>query len=394
MKYLLITLLVAATPAFAQEEDTTLMVRDAIGDLNASSVKSGDLPGFIALPGKNVSIGFGGFIKTIGYRDSHKEQKGEVITPAYFNPADREGQFGMSARLSRFLFEAGASSGIGTIRGYFEVDFTTGGFNIRHAYGKWSHNKNEILAGQYWSAFMDLGALAYAEGTGEPAVNGIIFVRQAQLRFTHKFSPQLKAHISLEDPSSTDLRVPAGFGTYTSRPDLIAAITFSGASWGHLQLAGISRRLRADSADSYNSNKSTLGVSIGSHFNIGPKGKLVASATMGDGIGRYQLGLNGIGSYLDDSKLIQPYKCYGYAFLFQQPINAKWRFNLGYGKAGNRETAKTELAFENSTYANANVFIKLAPFLTVGMEYIYGENQFSSGATGKNHRIQFGIQIF
>ena len=205
----------------------SLQVRDAIGDLNSSAVKKGDFPGFILLPGKKTSIGFGGFIRTIVYFDSHKENKSNTITPGFFNPMDNNGQFGISAQLSRFLFDARAKLPQGNLRGYFEVDFTNGGFNIRHAFANWRHGKHEILAGQFWSALMDLSALSYIEGTGEPSISGVIFNRQAQVRYTYYLNAKWKFQASIEDPSSSDALIPAGFKPFTVAPDIIAAIGVS-----------------------------------------------------------------------------------------------------------------------------------------------------------------------
>lgn len=386
--------LFCATALMAQEKDTIPDIRDAIGDLNANSVKKGDFPGAIQLPGKNISIGFGGFIRSTIYYDSHKEQKGEVVAPAYFNPAERKGQFAMSSRLSRFLFDARALTANGNIRGYFEVDFTNGGFNVRHAYGSWTKGKNELLVGQYWSAFMDLGALAYIESTGEPAVSGAIFIRQAQVRYTYKASNKVKLYLSLEDPSSNDVTATTGFGKYTSMPDVVAGFSLWDSKVGHIQLGGIMRRLSIDSANKYNSNATALGVSLGSHLNVGTKGKLVLTGSYGKGLGRYLLGINGTAGYMDNSKKIQLVNSYGAAITYQHLLTDIVRCNIGFGTAGMESKNNSPVTFKNSIYTNASLFFKIAPFFTAGIEYIYGENNFTTNAKGKNHRVQIGIQIF
>ena len=104
---LLFVLVILATSDLFGQADT-VVVRDQIGDLNSKAVRKGDFPGSIQLPGKLTAIGFGGFIKTILYCDSDKETKSDIITPGYFNPNEHSGQFGISASLSRFLFDARA----------------------------------------------------------------------------------------------------------------------------------------------------------------------------------------------------------------------------------------------------------------------------------------------
>jgi hypothetical protein len=67
---------------------------------------------------------------------------------------------------------------------------------------------------------------------------------------------------------------------------------------------------------------------------------------------------------------------------------------LGFGTAGIEDKNKGLVPFKNSIYTNANLFIKITPFFTAGIEYIYGENNFTTGVKGMNHRVQIGVQVF
>lgn len=372
----------------------TIFNRDAIGDLNSSSVRGGAFPGSIQLPGKKTAIGFGGFIKTVSYYDSNKEKKAEVITPGFFDSTDKDGQFGISAKLSRFLFDARASMPEGNLRGYFEVDFTTNSFNIRHAYGSWIRNKSEFLVGQYWSAFMDVNALAYLEGTGEPSISGAIFVRQTQLRYTHKFSDNIKTYLSLEDPSSSDALLPLGFESFTTIPDVIVGISISNKKTGHFQIGGLYRKINIDSLNIYKRNADALSLSFGSHLNIGKKGKMVASGSWGKGIGKYLLGVNGVGGYVNVNKELELLKSYGGFISYQQQLDNKFRFNIAIGTAGFKDLNDSPVQFKNSWYANANLFYQIAPAFVAGIEYIYAESNFKENVNANNNRIQIGIQFF
>ena len=52
-------------PGHAWSDDVNNLSRDAVGDLNAPSVKAGDFPGAIQLPGdEGISLAIGGFVKT------------------------------------------------------------------------------------------------------------------------------------------------------------------------------------------------------------------------------------------------------------------------------------------------------------------------------------------
>jgi hypothetical protein len=393
VKTLLIFLaLLNASYLFAQLD--TVEIRDAIGDLNSSAVKKGKFPGSIQLPDHNTSIGFGGFIKTIVYFDSDKENKSDVITPGYFNPAESKGQFGISAKLSRFLFDARNYSSFGNLRGYFEVDFTNGGFNMRHAYANWKNGKHDILAGLFWSGLMDLPALASIEGTGEPSISGVIFNRQAQLRYTYTISDKWNFHISLEDPSSSDALLPAGFKPFTKAPDVIAAVGVNDPGIGHVQLAGIVRVIQLDSANKYNLSGTATALSFASYLVIGSKGRLILSASYGTGLGKYMLGINGLAGYIDKQQKLALIDTYGGILGYSHKFNEKLRTNLGIGTAGLSNTENTNVTFEKSLYGFANIFYQIMPMFTAGIEYIYAESKYSGGVKAKNNRIQLGIQIF
>jgi hypothetical protein len=380
----------------AQEIKDTIFIRDAIGDLNANNVRKGSFPGSIYLPGTSTSVGFGGFIKTISYIDSDKERKTDVPAAAYLDPTDQDGQFGISARLSRFLFDARATVPKGMVRGYFEVDFTGDLFKIRHAYASFSQNKHELLAGQYWSAFMDLGALAYIEGTGEPAISGAIFTRQPQIRYTYSVNPAVKLYISLEDPSSSDALTNERFETFTSAPDIVAGVSFSKKGKGHFQIGALHRTVVVDSANRYNLSASAFALSYGAHLTIAQKTNLVSSGSYGKGLGKYLLGVNGVAGYMTEQKDLNLLDAYGFLLAIQHRVNEKIRCNAGWGTAGyvDPEESNGRVGFKNSHYLNANVFFSVAPFVTLGAEYIYGSASYVDDVNASNHRFQIAIQIF
>lgn len=379
-----------------QEKKDSVFIRDGIGDLNANSVRKGTFPGSITLPGTNTSVGFGGFIKTISYIDSDKERKTDVPAAAYLDPTDQDGQFGISARLSRFLFDARAMVPKGMVRGYFEVDFTGDVFKLRHAYASYTQNKHELLAGQYWSAFMDLSALAYIEGTGEPAVSGAIFTRQPQIRYTYSLNREVKLYLSLEDPSSSDALTNEQFETFTSFPDIVAGVSFSKKGKGHFQIGALHRTVVVDSANQYNISASAFALSYGAHFTIAQKTTLVNSGSYGKGLGKYLLGVNGVAGYMSQPRNLNLLDAYGFALGVQHQLTEKIRCNAGWGTAGyvDPEQSKGRVGFRNSRYINANIFYSLAPFVTVGAEYIYGRASYVDDVNASNHRFQIAIQIF
>src|SRR6266404_5680177 len=213
-------------PLLAQKGDSMKIFRDrdSYGDLNSDAIKKGQFKGSIELPGLNVSLFIGGFIKATAFYDTKYNQKEEVLLPATFSAKNIDrGQFYIGARSSRFYFDARATTKKGTtVKGYIEMDFRgSTGTTLRHAYLEISDTKNRItLMGQYWSLAMDLSTIP--ESLVEPTMSGAAFARHGQLRHTRPISKASSISISVEDPNNNDFAgVP--FTALKNLPDLVSA---------------------------------------------------------------------------------------------------------------------------------------------------------------------------
>ena len=71
-----------ASAGFAQQRRDTVRARDTtdtrdrVDDLNADAVKGGVFPGSFVIPGTEVSLAIGGFIKAVGFYDSDASDRG------------------------------------------------------------------------------------------------------------------------------------------------------------------------------------------------------------------------------------------------------------------------------------------------------------------------------
>jgi hypothetical protein len=128
-------------PGHVWSDDVNNLSRDAVGDLNAPSVKAGDFPGAIQLPGDGISLAIGGFVVTAAIVDSHAEKMGADFVPATPGSSDNNGSFSIDSTLARLYFDARAPVPHGKVRGYIEYDMNASnngslGVKLRHAYGK------------------------------------------------------------------------------------------------------------------------------------------------------------------------------------------------------------------------------------------------------------------
>ncbi|MFW6339486.1 MAG: hypothetical protein ACOC0Q_01315 [Wenzhouxiangella sp.] len=160
-------------------------------------------------PGTNFS--FGGFVKhdmmysrysagSVGPQSILRDFYVAGVVPVGGDKSTTD--FDTHARETRFFFNVERPED--GLQGYIEMDFTsrTGGDerltnatspSIRHMFLRW----NNLMAGQYWSTFQNVGALPENLDFVGPA-EGTTFVRQAQIRYTN--GPW---QFSLENPETT-----------------------------------------------------------------------------------------------------------------------------------------------------------------------------------------------
>ncbi len=264
----------------------------------------------------------------------------------------------------------------------------TYGATLRHAYMYWNH----WLAGQTWSNFMDPAALPEAADFIGPT-DGVVFVRQAQLRYTNGgFS------IALENPETTlYTRSVAGVVSTASSdrgalPDLTVRYGWKG-DWGSFGVAGVVGQQKVDNrATGADASKASGGLTLGGKWVASDSDSLFYQLTGGEGIGRYiGLGITQNAVYdaadrdLDTVGVVAGYVGWRHAF------SPKLRTNLIYARSDyDNDTARTGLAVTKSVQSiRGNVFYSPLPKVDIGAELMYGKREIESGATGDITRLQF-----
>ena len=259
----------------------------------------------------------------------------------------------------------------------------TYGTTVRHAYMYW----NNWLAGQTWSNFMDAGLMPEAADFVGPT-DGVLFVRQAQIRYTNGgFS------VALENPETTLVN-----GTSSDRgtlPDLTARYNWKG-DWGHFGVAGIVRQLKVDRSVGgvdYDDDSFAGGVTVGGRWVMSPRNALHYQLTGGEGIARYVgLGITGDAT-LDaaDGSLDSTGVLAGFVG-WRHNINERLRTNLIYARSdydNATATAAGGLVTRNVQSIRGNVFYTPMPKVDVGAELMYGVREIEDGRKGDISRVQF-----
>jgi len=346
------------------------------------------------------------------------------------------GQASVSVKQSRFGVKGTVPTGDSypPINFKFEFDmFGTGvdagqtTFRLRHAYGEWG----QILAGKTHSLFMDIDVFPdVIDYWGPP---GMVFNRDAQLRWTPYRTSNATFAISLEQPSNDadpgNIRLIEEYANATVRgnetiPDLAAQYRMDG-SWGHFQVAGLLRRVGYE----YNVNPALTptawfkgsqtgwGIDVSAAINTIDKDRLLLSVVYGDGIATY---MNDGGMDLAPTATLNPLSptpslsaeavpLLGVVAYYGHYWTPKLESSIGYSftqvsntnfQAGN--------AFRKGEYASGNLIMYPTDKVMFGVEVMWGKREDNTnnpgdlpgyGATGNDWRFQlsakynFGIKL-
>lgn len=218
------------------------------------------------------TITFGGYIKVDArYVDGDVAYK-DFWTGGGVALSDSKSQFRMNANETRFSTKYVHDD----VTGYIELDFLGGGGNqiisnsahprLRHAFIKYKN----ILAGQTWSTFMNPSALAETADFAGATV-GVVFIRQAQLRYTID-----NFQISIENPETW-----GGDPTSDNIPDVVVRYNLKG-DWGSASISALGRSLHTVAGDS----ETAFGASIAGRLKTIGKDDLRFQFHKGE-LGRY-----------------------------------------------------------------------------------------------------------
>lgn len=383
--------LVAAQDAPAPEAPAEPVANEEIARLDASKA---DRPA-----GSGTHFQFTGFVKhdMMMSRYSGGSVPANGLLRDFYVPglvpvggASSTSDFDSHIRESRLVFNVTRPEQ--NLQAYFEMDFSagTGGDerltnatspNIRQAFVRW----NNIMAGQAWTTFFNVGALPENLDFVGPA-EGTIFVRQAQVRYS-----QGPWQFAIENPETTVTPFGGGGRIVTDTanlPDVVARYNHN-ADWGQFTVAALGRQLGITGAGGTD-REMAFGLSLSGKVDMG-RNDFRWMLSGGPGIGRY-LGLNTTNdAVLNASGQLDAIDAYGGFVSYRHHWNDQWRsnFTLSAFRADN-DTDLTGFGVTKAAHsAHVNLIYQATPQLRFGMEYIYGHREIESGAKGNMNRLQF-----
>ena len=382
----------------ARVAELEALVRQMTGKQSASSVATKPIQGATAA---KSSYKFGGYIKLDGMLSDYS---GGDLAPAslgtqFYVPATipvggspGEGpDLDMQARETRINFKSDHVLASGDkLSTFIEMDFFLGSggnervsnsYNprMRHAFLKY----NNWLAGQTWSTFQDVGALAENLDFIGPS-EGTTFVRQAQVRYTSG-----AWEFAIENPETTI--TPFGGGTRIvsddgSIPDLVARYTAK-LDNGYIKAAGLVRQLDYKTA-AFDDSETAYGLSLSGKHMFG-EDDIRWMATVGSGTGRY-LGLNtSNGAVLDANGNLKAIDQWGGFVSYRHFWDAQWRSNFTLSYLSNdNDQALTGIGVTKDVYSvHANLLFQPVEKMTVGGEIMFAERTLESDLSGDMTRL-------
>ena len=325
-----------------------------------------------------------------------------------------EGQFGsdgqamLSIKQSRFGVRGSAPTGGDTLQFQFEFDLYGTGVDagqttmrVRHVYGQWGN----WLAGQTNTLFMDIDIFPNVIDYWGP--NGMAFVRTPQIRWTPVHSGDNTFAVAIEKPGN-DIdpgqfrEVDPSLGNFQANnefPDITAQYKLN-QSWGHLQIAGILRKLGveniANPANIVKRDDTGWGVDVTASIKVGARDKVLLGFVKGAGIATY---MNDGGVDMAPTTPVvattqaKAVDLTGVSAYFDHYWNTKWSSSIGYsydevdnlaGQAGN--------AFKKGEYFSANILNTPAENILIGAEVLWGKREDFNGNSGDDSRIQFSVK--
>ena len=374
-------------------------------------VTGGDFPGSFKLPGTDTSVSLNGYVKADFIYDFAAPPLAgggdfAVISsaPLEGTPAhDKQGEARFHAKETRINITTRTPTDYGPLKTVVEGDFfdenndqvgteaagNKTSFGIRHAYGEFG----PVLAGQTWTNFMDI--TAYGEKVDFTGPAGRTFIRQGQLRYTHKTDGGDAIAVALENPNG-DFNGSSDSNLDDTLPDLTANYRINGPDW-HVQLNGMVRQIAIDDGIGGGANDETIGWGVGlTGAAIVPgtkKDRVSWYSVYGDGVGRYLEGGIGSGASKAPDGSLETQVGYGGFATYRHWWTDELRTNVIAGASFFDTDENSPGTTNEKIYSGyINLIWSPIPKADIGIEYIYGLRQVKDGREGEVNRIQVGTK--
>lgn len=368
---------------------------DQPDELPSNIVMGGDVPGSFRIPGTNASVKFGGFVRNVVAGNAAELGTSNRFIVATIPVGD--GRAGEGARLSftaeqsRLNIDLREATTKSQLRAFLEGDFVGDGetFRLRHAYGQ----TRQALAGKTWTLFMDL--IAAPEDIDFEGLSGEVRLRQAQLRGWVLLGEKRSMELALEAPEAE----VSGGGSVSAIPDLTARLNLPQGRFGHVQLAGVLRQMRAQPLANPDTTVGAFGwgLSFTGRLDIPwweDHDAFSYQITGGEGIGHYMTDTRAAGgtdAVLDTTgRGLEALSAIGGYVGYQHWWRDNLQSNLVYTFTNVwNDEQQLDDAYSGAHRASINVVWTPINRIDLGLEFLWGQRRNKSGERGEAVQFQF-----
>jgi len=359
--------------------------------------------GFFYLPGTQTILKIGGYFKTdfiydlkpAGNTDQFVPSSIPVPQPVTVN------NMTVSIRPTRLNLDFHVpSTSLGDVRFYIESDFFGSNATtprLRHAYAQ----AKNLLLGQTFTNFMDPDAFPDTLDFAGP--NGIVSLRNPQVRYGFALGQNTTLYISAEKPSSDVAFKTAQFSAQPNSPAPDGIIRVRNEfERGHVQVAAIFRSISAFLPSGQTDSVFGWGVNTAVGLKTFGRDNFIIEGAFGHGISRYIQDTSGLGIDAEVADNANPHlkatPAVGAEAAYQHYWLRGLRSSLVYGYAGVQNTkfvpppGVTFNPFNHSNYSAVNLIWNPYGSLNVGAEFLYGGQVLQNGLFAYAPRIQFSAK--
>jgi hypothetical protein len=384
-------------------------------------------------PGRfaNTKYKWYGFARLDGIYDFNPIRSTDMFVTSAIPVPQGDGQnFVLTPRYTRLGFdtETPLDEMDWTIKTRIEMDFFNG--NTSGAFGSFPLRLRfawvdfgPFLIGQAASLFMDYDVFPNVlDYEGPP---GMVLVRQPVAAVRLPLGERFTVAGGIEQPYSdiqwfdgADWIVNPGTGIITTPgaqrnvqdlPDFTGNIR-GVYDYGHLQLAGVARKLTFQNGLGPTFDEFGYGVNVTgtwhpwAHLTNSPmcpdktpleKCRFLGQYAEGQGINRYIQDINGLGldATFDPVNGFQPLDSRGWFGAYEHWWADRWASVFTYGEADTDLTPSMPAnTYTAARYASANLIWLPFERMGVGFEYLYGTRTNFDGQEGRAHRLQMAFQ--
>jgi len=300
-----------------------------------------------------------------------------------------------TAEATRFQVSASRKVGDVASTALLEIDFLGSGQGdervtnsfaprLRRAY--LSHGA--FLAGQEWSTFQNLTTIPES-ASFLAAQDGIVFVRQAQIRYTSgdwQFALE-NGTTTIGLPNGTRLEADDNFA-----PDLVVRRNFKGV-FGDISVSGLLRQLKGESTG-FKGDTVSLAGSVAGSVKISDSDKALFSLSYGEGLGRY-ITLNAINDAVQVGNEIEGVPMLSVMAGWRKQINPTTRFSgaVSFSEAdyeGDWNVPGSTTEFVGSVFGA--LLWDIAPKVTTGVEVMLAKRETVNGLEGNMARFTYSMK--